>query len=124
MSEYSEHKAIANYIKMQYPDVIFTSDSSGIKLSIGAAMKMLALKSKCKIPDLIIFEPQGKYNGLIIEIKKTGEKLYKKDGITFKSEHLEEQHKTIERLNSKGYYACFGIGFDQCKEIIDKYFKL
>lgn len=66
MSEYTTHKSVANYIKLQYPNVIFTSDSSGIKLSMGSALKMLALKSENKIPDMIILFPNKKYHGLII----------------------------------------------------------
>jgi len=124
MSEYKEHKAIANYIKLQYPKVIFTSDSSGIRMTIGNAKKMLALKANCKIPDLLIFEPKGIYHGLIIEIKRTGENLYKKNGELYSKEHLIEQNKTLERLKSKGYKAVFGVGFDECVNIIDDYMNL
>ena len=123
MSEYSEHKAVANYLKLQYPNIIFTSDSSGIRLSIGNAKKMLALKSNCKIPDLLIFAPNEKYHGLIIEIKRTDEKIYLKDGSLSKSKHIQQQNETLERLSAIGYYAVFGVGFDACKKIIDTYFK-
>jgi hypothetical protein len=124
MSEYSEHKAVANYIKLQYPKVIFTSDSSGIRLSIGNAKKMLALKAKYKIPDLIILEPNSISNGLIIEIKRKDKSPYLKNGNLSKSEHVQSQNKTLEMLRDKGYSACFGVGFDNCKEIIDNYMKL
>ncbi|TXD45882.1 hypothetical protein [Polaribacter sp. IC073] len=123
MSEYTEHKAIANYIKMQYPKVIFTSDSSGIRLSIGNAKKMLALKAKYKIPDLIILHPNNDYNGLIIEIKEKSKTPYLKNGNLSTNKHIQEQNKTLEILNINGYKAVFGVGFNECKEIIDNYLK-
>jgi hypothetical protein len=121
MSEYTEHKAVANYLKMQYPNVIFTSDSSGIRLSIGNAKKMLALKSNNKIPDLIILHPNQEYNGLIIEIKAKHKSPYLKNGSLSKSVHIQEQNKTLEALTELKYKAVFGVGFDECKNIIDKY---
>ncbi len=124
MSEYSEHKAIANYIKLQYPNVVFTSDSSGIRLSIGNAMKMLALKSVDKIPDLIILHPKDTYCGLIIEIKAHDKTPYLKSGKLSSSKHVKEQHKTLLKLSKIGYFATFGVGFDECKTIIDNYMNL
>jgi len=122
MSEYSVHKSVSNYIKMQYPNVIFTSDSSGIRLSIGNALKMLALKSKDKIPDMIILQPEGNYKALIIEIKAEDKTPFLKDGSLSKNKHIKEQNNTLQKLNEIGYKAVFGVGFDHCKEIIDKYF--
>ena len=60
---------------------------------------------------------------MLIEVKKTGEKLFKKDGITFKSDHLEQQNKVHKELLKSNYYATFAIGFEQTKQIIDNYFK-
>lgn len=121
MSEYTEHKAVANYIKMQYPNVVFTSDSSGIRLSIGNAKKMLSLKSNNKIPDLIILHPNQEYNGLIIEIKAKDKSPYLKNGELSKSTHVQAQNKTLEMLTELKYKAVFGIGFAHCKSIIDTY---
>jgi len=124
MSEYSVHKAVASYIKMQHPNVIFTSDSSGIRLSIGNALKMLALKSKDKIPDMIILQPKGNYKALIIEIKAKYKNPFLKDGSISKSKHVQSQYQTLQKLNKIGYKAVFGVGFDHCKYIIDEYFKI
>lgn len=123
MSEYAEHKAVANYLKMQYPKVIFTSDSSGIRLSIGNAKKMLALKANYKIPDLIILHPNKEHNGLIIEIKEKSESPFLKDGSLSKNKHVQAQNETLQILSDNGYKAVFGVGFAQCKDIIDNYFK-
>ena len=124
MSEYSVHKAVASYITMQHPKVIFTSDSSGIRLSIGNALKMLALKSKDKIPDMIILQPKGNYKALIIEIKAKDKNPFLKDGSISKSKHVQAQYQTLQKLNKIGYKAVFGVGFDHCKYIIEEYFKI
>lgn len=124
MSEYSEHKALANYIKLQYPNVVFTSDSSGIRLSIGNAKKMLALKSTDKIPDMIILHPKGVYKSLIIEIKRKDKSPYLKNGEVSSSKHVQEQYKTLLKLRKIGFFAVFGVGFDECKTIVDDYMNL
>lgn len=123
MTEEQEHKQISEYIKYQYPNVIFNTDMSGMKLTIGQGKKAAGLRSKDKFPDIIIYHVNNDYAGLFIELKKTGTKLYKKD-LTFKSEHLEQQHETLQRLQARGYKAVFAIGFDQAKTIIDNYMKI
>jgi len=121
MSEYKEHKMLASYIRMQYPKVIFTSDSSGIRLPIGNAKKMLALKSHNRIPDMIIMKPMGGYHGLILELKRTGESPFRKDGKLKAGEHLKGQQDTILQLLDEGYLAMFGVGFQHAHRIVDKY---
>ena len=117
------HKAVCRYIKVQYPGVIFTSDASGIRVSMGLAKKLKAMRSAHKIPDLIILEANSKYHGLIIEIKHD-RSIYKKDGTLKKNEHVEEQQKTLRHLEAKGYCARFGCGFDECIALIDWYMKI
>jgi hypothetical protein len=122
MSEYLEHKQVCQYILFQHPDAIFFSDLSGIKMSIGLAVKIKSLKSSRAIPDLFIAEPRGIYNGLFIEMKKTGEKIFKKDLITPVNDHVAEQMQMLQRLREKGYYAKFAIGFNDAIDIINYYF--
>lgn len=90
---------------------------------MGQAVAHQYLQSCKGFPDLTIFSPNEKYHALLIELKKTGESLYKRDGITFKSEHLEQQNKVHKELLKSNYYATFAIGFNEAKQIIDNYFK-
>lgn len=95
---------------------------SGMRVSIGLRVEMQ--KKRCKgycILDLLILHPSNGYHGLLIELKI--DRPFKKDGTLKKSDHLTEQQKTISRLNELGYFATFGVGFDDCKNIIDKYLK-
>jgi hypothetical protein len=76
-----------------------------------------------KTPDLLILEPRNGYSGLFIELKI--DTPFKKDG-TIKAStnnHLKGQFESIELLKKKGYKACFAVGFDETKEIIDDYLK-
>ena len=120
LKEENLHLAVCNYIRMQYPDVLFNSDMSGVKLTMGQAIKAKRLRSCKGFPDLVIYEPRGEHKGLFIELKREGEKICKKDG-ELKSEHLKEQWAVMQRLIEKGYYCVFAIGFDNARYWIDSY---
>ncbi|HDZ15595.1 hypothetical protein LCGC14_0501030 [marine sediment metagenome] len=123
MKEENAHKAICKYIKFTYPDVIFTSDGSGLRLTKGLAAKFAFLKSGRGIPDLLIFEPNKTYKGLFLEVKKADEKIFKKDGTLYADEHLQEQASILDRLQHKGYAAYFCIGSMQGILFIDQYMR-
>jgi len=127
MTEETIQNQICQYVKVQYPNVLFNTDLSGIKLPMGLAVKVSKLRSSRAFPDLVFYEPRkinGKmYYGLFIELKKDGVKIFKRNGAVVANGHIKEQIKMITKLSEKGYYACFAIGFDEAKEIIDNYFK-
>jgi hypothetical protein len=121
-AEEKVHTMLCEYINYQYPNVIFTSDASGIYVGKQRAIIMSKQRSKHKIPDLLIFEPRGGYFGLFIEVKASKKDLYLKDNKTLrKSEHLEAQNDTLQKLINRGYVAKFGCGFEYCKALIDLY---
>lgn len=130
--EFNLQKHITAYLKIQYPNVDFWSDLSGIKLPIGQAKKVKDLKSGRGIPDLFIVEPkviQEKtgdaelYYGLFIEFKKSYDEIYTKNGEYRQNEHIKEQIEMKERLESKGYRHEFVYDFAQGKKIIDEYLR-
>jgi len=123
MTEKEIHLNVCTYLKTQYKKVIFTSDLSGLKLTIGQAVQVKKMRSSNGIPDLLIFKPKGKWHGLFIELKKEGEKLYKEDG-SFKSEHIKEQFEMRLKLVDLGYFVNFAIGFEDAKKLIDWYMDL
>jgi hypothetical protein len=126
MSEKHEENlqiAVCQYLKMQYPKVLFTSDASGVRLTMGQAVKMKRMRSCPGWPDLFIAEPRGDYHGLFIELKKQGERLLKKDASPV-SDHVNDQLQMQRLLSAKGYASFFGIGFDQTKRIIDSYLSI
>jgi hypothetical protein len=113
MSEEKEQIALCQYMRLQYPSIIFSSDHSGIRVSQGLANKVKKLHSENGIPDLTIYEPRGGYYGLCIELKATGNSPFRKTGMLRDNEHLR-----------KGYLAGFCTGFDEAKQTIDWYMSL
>lgn len=114
---------ICNYLKYQYPKVYFTSESSGLKLTINQAKKLKSQRSPARgWSDLIILEPRSKYHGLLIELK--AENIYRQDGKLFAGEHLENQNEFLARMRAKGYKALFCIGFHHAAKTIDEYLSL
>jgi hypothetical protein len=120
-NETNLHIAIANYIKLQYPNVIFTSESSGIRLSIGQATQLKRMRSSAGLPDLWLLEPRKGYHACLLELKKEGTTIYKKNGELRKDKHLEEQEKILSKLQEKGYFAKFVVGFNDAKAVVDFY---
>lgn len=121
MSELQEQEMLVNYIELNYPEILPISTLNGFKLPIGLAMKAARLNKKRGIPDLIILEPKGKYHGLMIELKRTGEKIYKQNGELYENDHLKEQDKILKHLQSRMYYAQFCIGFEEARDVLNKY---
>lgn len=119
------HATICRYIAINYPDVIFTSDASGLRLTVGLRKRFSRLKSETGIPDLLIFEPRGGYYGLMLEIKKADDNTVfsKKDGKLLNGQHIREQAVILDRLKHKGYATYFCIGSKMGIEIIDEYMK-
>ena len=134
MSEAELQMAVADYIRMQYPNVLFHSDfGSGVKLTMGQAAKQKRMNGGRRAwPDMFIaepsvetdpFKPLGvKAYGLFIELKKAGTRIVKaRAPDEWASQHIAEQAALLRELRSKGYVAEFAVGFDEAKEIIDKY---
>ena len=117
-------KAVSRYLKLQYSDVVFTCDASGVRLTMGQATALKAQRSVHKIPDMIILKPNGEYHGLILELKSEDSSPYLKDGSLSKGQHIQEQNQTLTALLNIGYYAVFAVGFDNAKKIIDDYMNL
>ena len=124
MSEKTIHRAVCDYIRNQYPDVMFNSDMSGaMKLTIGQAVAMKNLRSNRGYPDIVIYEPRNGLHGLFIELKDEGVKLWNKSGRPA-TPHIAEQSECLVKLDERGYAVAFAIGFDDAKRIIDEYLKL
>ena len=103
--------AIIKYVKLAYPHILYCASLGGIRTSFKQAVKAKATGYVKGFPDLAIYEPIGKYYGLFLEIKSDKKKYATK-----------EQRQWIVDLNKRGYYACVAKGFDETKQIVDKYF--
>lgn len=120
-SEEIEQFQFIDFLKSNYPNILFRVAVDGVRLSIGTAVKLkkngILQRS---LPDIEIFFPTIKYHGLFIEMKITNRKLFKKDG-SYIDEHTKEQSLILKRFNEIGYYASFGIGYEHAKNILVAY---
>ncbi len=115
---------VCQYLKMQYPDVLFHSDfSAGMSLTIGMAIRRKKINSCNALPDLYIFKKKGSLSGLTLELKAEGEKLYNKKG-EFRTDHIKEQAEVLIKLRAENWITCFAIGFENARKTIDTYLKL
>lgn len=132
MTESELQVALADYIRLRYPNVLFHSDfGSGIKLTKGQAMKQKRQNGGRRgWPDLFIAQSAPRcvdgswkyeYYGLFLELKAEGNSPFKKDGALKKDEHLEEQWEMLQELEKRGYKARFATGFNEAKKLIDDY---
>lgn len=140
MTEAELQIQVADYLRLQYPDVLFHSDfGSGVKLTPGQAIKQKRQNGGRRAwPDMFIartdfpWEHCDEYTelgelgdwhmGLFIELKKEGTRLKKKNG-DWATPHIKEQAELLEKLEEEGYKAVFACGFDEAKKIIDDYLK-
>jgi len=122
MSEQQTHMMICNYLRTAHPQVMFHTDyAAGLKLSMGQAMRNRKLQSGSGWPDLFLPEPRGHYNGLFLEIKTEGTRVFLKNGKISSDPHLQVQAAVLEALGKRGYSALFAVGFDEARRIIDEY---
>lgn len=112
---------LGEYIRRKYPDVIFTSESSGVRVTKWVAVHMKKCRSGRSLPDVIILEPRKGYHGCCIELKTEKAEIYKKDGTLRKNEHVEGQEDTLNYLKEKGYFTSFAIGLDHAITLVDFY---
>lgn len=132
VSEKQLQADVADYLCLQYPDVLFHSDyGSGVKLTPRqAATQKRQNGGRRAWPDIFIAEPSDKFKrwnclevshtGLFLELKREGTRLKKKNG-DWATEHIAEQAEVLEQLRERGYCAEFAVGFDEAKRIIDEY---
>lgn len=130
------HLKVCDYLRKNYPDVLFRTDfSSGMKMTPGQAAKHKKFQKGRAWPDLFIAKPEKDvfrcsysghkyykfYGGLFLELKAEGTKLYKKNGEMVANKHYREQAEMLKKLRSNRYAADFAVGYDQAIQIITDY---
>lgn len=112
MSEYQIQAAFVELIQKRYPNILFSATVGGIRLSIGAALKMKKAGYVRGVPDLVFFEPRRGYMGLCIEVKKKGGRPSK------------QQKQWKDDLRERGYRSVICTGLKECLEEFQQYFSL
>lgn len=121
-TEENLHLKICDYLRKNYPDVLFRTDfSSGMKMSPGQAVKHKKFQKSRAWPDLFIAESNTLASGLFLEIKAENVIVFNMNGKVRKNKHLIEQDKMLKELRKKGYRARFAIGYEQAIFEIQQY---
>jgi hypothetical protein len=121
LSEEQEQTILCKWLKLNYPDVLYTIDLGGIRLQ-KHQRRIMSTRARKGHPDIILQEWfLDKYCGLAIEFKKTGVKVSKLDGTLRKDKHLQEQLEYLTALKERYYIAGFVIGLEPAKEVIKAY---
>jgi len=127
MNEAQEQKQLLNWVKIQYPNLLYTEDLGGIKLTIGQAKKVKASRARRGHPDMMFQKVFSGYTGTIdycglaIEFKRKGETIVKRNGELYKNDHLKEQYDYLLALRREGWFTCFAVGFLDAQRIIKAY---
>lgn len=120
-SETALQTKICKWLRETYPGILFLSDfAAGIQLTPYLAKLRSSQSCDDKMLDLFIFGP---VRPLILELKTVQADMFLVDGVTLASEHLQRQYETIKKLRHLGYYADFGIGERDTKDVIREYLK-
>jgi hypothetical protein len=122
MFESDLHANVCNYLRLMWPGVVFWSDGSGNNLSPVQAARNTALRSSRGIPDLLILAKRGPYGACALELKTEKNTPYLKSGKLSTDAHVQEQAEVLQALMNVGYFATFGVGFDDCVAKIEWYF--
>ena len=120
-AEYNTCKAIAQYLRLQYPNVIFHFDLAGLNLSRAQAGMMKAIQGGRGWPDLTILHPK-KRTVMFLEIKPEGMRVWKKDH-SYTTPHIQEQAELMTKMYEQGFMTDFGIGIESCIDAIDNFLK-
>jgi len=108
--ETTEQIKIAAWMKVKFPDCLFTIAPNDIKLQIHQAKILKSRGYRKGTPDFLIFEPRGKYHGAVIELKIKGNRST-----------TEEQIEFILLAAERGYFGTVVFGYDEAVEVIEKY---
>lgn len=117
------HEAFCKYVATKYPSFIFTSESSGVRLTMGQSVKAKKLRSGSGLPDFWLAEPRGKFHGFFLELKRSHDEVYTKGGILRNTPHIREQAEVLAELRLRDYYAEFGLGLNDCINKLEDYLK-
>ena len=112
MKEQDLHNSIVDYLNY-YPHILWTSTLGGVYLGKGNYKQKALVKKHYKkgVPDILIFEPNLKHNGLMVELKVKYNKPSK------------DQKLWIANLTARNYKAVVCYSLEEFIEIFTNYTK-
>ena len=99
--------AVAQYLDLVSLAWFHVANERRTSVRAGARLKRKGVKPG--VPDVLIFEPKGKYHGLALELKIKGNYMT-----------LEQKH-WFTRLEMKGWFCKCCYNFDEVQETVTNY---
>lgn len=93
----------------EYQGVLFCATVGGVNCTVKERMKLIQSGYNKGIPDLMIYEPRGKYLGMAVEFK------------TPRGRVRDEQHEWHRALTLRGWYVRVHTDSDEALEDISQY---
>lgn len=116
------HLKIVAWLKDTYPDVLFRTDLAGIKLTNWMAVKVNRFQDGQRgWPDIFLPEPRGIFHGFYGEIKTGVSEVFTLKGPIRQSKHIQEQWTMLQSLRERGYAACWLLGLEDAKTVLEAY---
>lgn len=100
---------VVSWMRMKWPNLLFTSTQAGDRRSVIAAVMMKRMGYSNGTPDLLIFSARGGWNGLLVEIKTSTGVL------------SDAQQRWRDRASEENYLYEAVFGIDQAKDVIERY---
>lgn len=120
--ESKEQGSIAGYLKKYHPDIMFQTTTPEGKKELWQQNQIKKNNSHSGYPDTNILAARAGYNGLMIENKALGTKIFQiRQPNRFASEHLANQYNTHLKLRKQGFAVYFAVGVTDAVKILEAY---
>lgn len=119
-AEQREHARLVEYLRWMRKDALWLHPVNEGKRSAFERFLWSIMGGKKSASDFLFFNPRHGYTGLAIELKATGETVFRKDGAPYSDK--KDQHDFLQALHNCGWYATFAIGFDQAHRFVEAYY--
>jgi hypothetical protein len=121
MSESTEQQTLIQWFNIQYPQYFLIAYPNGQwvagtgKLRYALIRKYKAEGMKNGVSDLFLCVRRAGYGGLWLEMKDRGKKA---------SSLSKDQRQWLSDMREAGYMAEWAPGFDEAREVIERYLEL
>lgn len=112
--ESAEQSSVIAWFFLQHPELsdllVHIPNGQNVGTATGARLKRMGLRAG--FPDLFLYVPRGTWHGMAIEMKTT----------TGRPSVLQLKYQKL--LTEQGYLSAVCYGFDDARELINKYLNL
>lgn len=123
-AEQKEHRGVVKWLELlpELKEAVWFHYPAEGKKSAFERWLWSIMGCKKDISDFIFLEARGMYNGLVLELKASGVKVFTDKGPPMK--RYQGQHEFLTKMKARGYFAEFAVGPDQFMNFVKAYFNI